>query len=195
MYHAQQNKRIPTEQAFRAPGSVFRDQRGFTLVEMIVAIFIFSIVMVIATGSLITVIGANRKAQAVKSVMNNLNFSLDSMARAIRVGTDYDCGVSACAVDGSSEFSFIDTDGREVMYRLNDETSRIERSVDGGTFLTLTAPEVVVEYLRFYADGFESNDGEQPRVLIVLGGTAGETERTRTTFNLQTMVSQRILDR
>lgn len=48
-------------------------QKGFTLVEMIVAIFVFSVVMVISTGALVSIIGANRKAQSVKSVMNNVD--------------------------------------------------------------------------------------------------------------------------
>ena len=150
--------------------------------------------MVIATGSLVSILGANRKAQAVKAVMNNLNFALDSMNRAIRVGTDYDCGVPACDTSGSSVFGFIDTDGNDVTYRLNDATSRIERSVNNAAFSPLTSPGVVVERLTFYADGESGSDSRQPRVLIVIGGEAGE-EKTRTQFDLQTLISQRILDR
>jgi prepilin-type N-terminal cleavage/methylation domain-containing protein len=169
-------------------------QQGFTLIEMIVSIFIFSIVMVIATGSLVTILGANRKAQAVKTVMNNLNFALDSMTRAIRVGTDYDCGVPSCDTSGSTEFSFVDTDGDKILYRLNESTSRIERSVNGGSFSTLTSPGVTVERLMFYADGESESDAKQPRVLIIVGGEAGEG-KSRTRFDLETLISQRILDR
>lgn len=190
MYHVSHNKRNPHP----ASRISMRTQRGFTLIEMIVSIFIFSIVMVIATGSLVTILGANRKAQAVKSVMNNLNFALDSMTRSIRTGTGYDCGVPNCASEGSTEFSFIDTDGREVTYRLNASEDRIERSVDNGGFSALTSPGMTVERLRFFADGEGENDNMQPRVLIVVGGEAG-VERARTRFDLQTLVSQRILDR
>lgn len=173
---------------------ILRQQKGFTLIEMVVSIFIFSVVMVIATGALVTILGANRKAQAVKAVMNNLNFALDSMTRAIRVGTDYDCGTPSCDTVGSSQLSFIDTDGDDITYRLNASTDRIERSVNGGTFSPLTSPGVAVERLMFYADGESGSDNMQPRVLIVVGGEAGET-KTRTRFDLQTLISQRILDR
>ncbi len=172
-----------------------RGNGGFTLIEMIVSIFIFSIVMVIATGSLVTILGANRKAQAVKAVMNNLNFSLDSMTRAIRVGTNYDCGVSSCATSGSTEFMFTSTDGEDITYRLNQATNRIERREgSAGAFYALTAPDVTIERLKFYADGESESDTNQPRVLIVLSGVAGDA-RTQTRFDLQTLVSQRILDR
>jgi prepilin-type N-terminal cleavage/methylation domain-containing protein len=169
--------------------------RGFTLIEMMVSVFLFSIVIVIATGALVSILGANRKAQAVKSVMNNLNFALDSMTRSIRTGTDYDCGTAQCdPTNGTSEFSFTDTDGRDVIYRLNNATERIEREVDKEGFLPLTSPGVIVERLTFYVDGESDTDREQPRVLIILKGEAGEG-KTLTTFNLETLVSQRILDR
>ncbi len=176
--------------------SSFHGNGGFTLVEMIVAIFIFSIVMVVAVGALVSVVEANRKAQGVKSVMNNLNFALDSMTRAIRVGTEYSCGVANCTIDGSESFSFLSTDGQNVTYSFNKESARIERTMDGGvTIQTMTAPEVTVEELRFYLAGESPSDEAQPRVLIITKGLAGPTGKTQTEFSLETMVTQRILDR
>ncbi|HYF13005.1 MAG TPA: type II secretion system protein [Candidatus Paceibacterota bacterium] len=69
-------------------------QRGFTLVELLVSVAIFTVVMVIALGSLLAISAANRKAETMKSVMNNLNFALDSMSRTIRTGFSYHCGSS-----------------------------------------------------------------------------------------------------
>ncbi len=175
--------------------SGLRTQRGFTLVEMIVAIFIFSVVMIIATGALVNILDANRKAQTEKSVINNLNFALDSMTRAIRVGTDYNCGVSNCATTGSTQFLFNNADGNPVTYRFNQTAKQIERSINGGSFLTVTAPEVQINTLQFYADGISTSDGEQPRVLIILEGQSGEKTRTKTTFSIETLVTQRLLDR
>lgn len=176
------------------PSSSFY-KRGFTLVEMIVAVFIFSIVMLIAVGALVSIIEANRKAQNVKSVMNNLNFALDSMTRAIRVGGTYDCGGS-CASDGTEEFTFISTDGEEIRYRYNTIDQSIERSIDVGlSYQALTAPEVNVEFLKFYVTGENPTDNEQPRVLIVVKGVVGPDDRTRTEFSLETLVTQRLLDR
>jgi prepilin-type N-terminal cleavage/methylation domain-containing protein len=64
-------------------------QAGFTLIEMLVSIALFAIVMVVCVGALLSLVGANKKAQALESVMNNLNISLDDMARSIREGTNF----------------------------------------------------------------------------------------------------------
>src|SRR3989344_9208579 len=73
---------------------------GFTLIEMIVSIALFAVVMTVAVGALLSLTGANEKAQAPQSVMNNLNISLDSMVRNIRMGRDYRCvGPTASLTD------------------------------------------------------------------------------------------------
>ncbi|KXJ99089.1 MAG: hypothetical protein UZ19_OD1000511 [Parcubacteria bacterium OLB19] len=65
--------------------------QGFSLIEMIVALGIFSIVVTTAVGSLIVVISNNQKLQAEQSAMTNLAFALDSMTREIRMGYAYVC--------------------------------------------------------------------------------------------------------
>lgn len=72
-------------------------QLGFTLVEMIVALAVFSVVVTIAVGALLVLIASNEQLQQEQSVMTNLSFALDSMAREIRTGTSYYCN-SAMAV-------------------------------------------------------------------------------------------------
>lgn len=71
------------------------DERGFTLVEMIVALGIFAVVALVAVGALTKIIDANRKSQTLKSAINNISFALESMSREIRLGTNYDCEVSS----------------------------------------------------------------------------------------------------
>ena len=72
------------------------NKKGFTLIEMLVSISIFMSVMVIAMGSLISIINANKKSQAMKSVVDNVTFVLDSISRKVELGDDYKCssGVS-----------------------------------------------------------------------------------------------------
>ena len=68
-----------------------REQRGFTLIEMMVSISIFAIVAVVAIGALLKIVDANKKAQSLETSINNLNFILDSMTREMRVGSKYNC--------------------------------------------------------------------------------------------------------
>ncbi len=78
----------PTGRLFANPTRV---SRGFTLVEIIVSLAIFSVVATVALGALIKIVDANRKAQTLHSAITNLNFALESMSREMRVGTKYHC--------------------------------------------------------------------------------------------------------
>ena len=66
-------------------------QSGFTLIEMIVSLGVFSIVVTVAIGALLVLVAANEQLQGEQSVMTNLSFALDSMTREIRTGTNYYC--------------------------------------------------------------------------------------------------------
>lgn len=184
-------------------------QKGFTLIELIVALAVFTIVVLISIGSLFSIIHSNRKAQAQKSVMNNLQFAVESMTRSMRVGTLYHCDASVSPLDGrrncasgagSDSIAFEYSGGDEldvndqVVYRLQDKA--IERSVDGGdNYIPITAPEVEVDNLRFFVNGALDDDLIQPQVLIVIQGHAGtSTVESLTEFNIQTFVTQRELD-
>jgi len=68
-----------------------KKQRGFTLIEMIVSLGVFSVVVTIAVGALLTIIATNQQLQKEQNVMINLSFTLDRMTREIRTGTDYYC--------------------------------------------------------------------------------------------------------
>lgn len=74
-------------------------QRGFTLIEMIVSLALFSVVVTVAIGALLVLVGSNEDLQGEQSVMTNLSFALDSMTREIRTGTRYYC-VSAGSQTG-----------------------------------------------------------------------------------------------
>ncbi len=69
----------------------WRREDGFTLIEMIVSLAIFSFVVTIAVGSLIVLLSTNRMMQEEQSVMTNLSFALDAMTREIRTGSGYVC--------------------------------------------------------------------------------------------------------
>jgi type II secretory pathway pseudopilin PulG len=173
-----------------------------------VAVAIFAIVMTVAAGSLLAVIEADHKAQAQKSVMNNLNFALESMSRMVRVGTRYHCGTitapgllenPADCPGGGTLFAFEGAGGDDadaadqIVFRLR--SGQMEQSTDGGTsYLPFTAPEVVIEDMDFYVTGSDPGDNEQPRVILTVRGYAG-VRRARSEFNVETSITQRILDR
>ena len=66
-------------------------QSGFTIVEMIVSLALFSVVVTVSVGALLVLIASNERFQEEQSVMTNLSFALDSMSREIRTGINYFC--------------------------------------------------------------------------------------------------------
>jgi len=209
----------------RTHSSIARSTAGFTLVEMMVAVSLFSIVMTVSVGSLLSMVDANRKAQALQSVMNNLNVALDGMVRNIRMGGTYHCGTSdetskitlseaADCIQGGDLLSF------EAFGKSKNDVSdqwvywfdngRLYKSEDArATTLPITAPEIQIDSFRIFVTGSEgtlNDDGDtvQPKVVFSIQGTAGSAEndygvignreKIRTTFNIQAVASQRLLD-
>ncbi len=173
---------------------------GFTLAELLVSVAIFSVVVTVAIGALLTVLNANRKAQALQTVMNNLNFALEQMSRDIRVGTDYRCGPgTAPLADCTGQaLGYTSHDGvTRVLYEL-DGAGQITRSIDGGQAQPVTASDITIEGINFIVSG-PANDAYQPKVLFALRGYTGKDDpghpELKTYFNLQTTVSARLLDR
>ncbi|MDO8552390.1 MAG: type II secretion system protein [bacterium] len=184
--------------------------RAFTLVEIIVSVGLFAVVMLISVGALLSLTGANRKAQALQSVMNNLNIALDGMVRSIRMGSDYHCragsfigdGSDDCAIAGGTVFSFEALDGDrsttadQWFYSYDSVKETIYRSINGdNTRVALMSPEIQIKKMKFYVVGSAPGDTDQPKVVIAIEGVAGAASvKTKTTFNIQATAVQRVLD-
>lgn len=173
--------------------SVVKKNKGFTLIEMLVAVAIFSIVLVISMGAILTIIDANRKAQTLSSVMNNLNFALESMTRTIKTGVDPSLSGGVLTVDAidltSGNFS-----RREVSFRLDetDGQGQIVRQVGSGSWIPITSDEVDIDQLSF--SQFGDGDFNQPKTVIFIEGTVSIASNIQSVFKIQTSISQRRLD-
>jgi len=169
---------------------------GFTLIELMVAVSIFIIVMTISMGSIIGVFDANRKSRSLTTVLNNLNLAVESMSKEMLFGKNYHCGSGTVTVPqncptGDNLMSFLSSDNIQITYRFNNQS--IEKRVNSGDFIAVTAPEIVIDDLVFYTLGAGTSDTLQPKVVIKIQSHAG-TGAGQTDFTLQTLVSQRTLD-
>jgi prepilin-type N-terminal cleavage/methylation domain-containing protein len=175
-----------------------KNDKGFTLIELMVAISIFIIIMTVSMGSILGVFDANRKSRSLKTVLNNLNLAVESMSKEIRFGKNYHCGSASdtgtntqnCP-SGNVLMSFLSSGGVQITYRFNNQT--IERKVGAGSFVAVTAPEIIIDDLTFYTLGSGTSDLLQPKVLMKIKSHAG-TGKSQSDFSLQTLVSQRTLD-
>ncbi len=173
---------------------------GFTLIEVMVSVSIFTIISTIGIGALLSMNNAYKRSRSQRTAVDSLTFILDSMSRDIRTGSQYSCGGSGDCYDinGSDTFSFRDQDNRMVKYTFNTTDKTIERVIDNGTSENITTPETVsVENLSFRMKSEsapnQQNDMVQPFVVISIFGEATYAQVV-TPLRLQTSVTQRLLD-
>lgn len=183
--------------------------KGFTLIEMMVSVGLFAVVMTIGLGAIVSVIDGNKKSHAINSVVANLNFAVESMTREIKTGSKYYCGISnqltspqssaGCSQNiAYTDISFLSAEGKGITYSWDSQQGRIKKQVHtinaSSAFLPLTGSEISISLLNFYMKIPSPVAKEQPRVFMVLKGTASTSPTSVSNFSLQTTVSQRILN-
>ncbi len=193
------------------------NQAGFTLVELMVSLSLFIIVVLALVGSLYNINNASRKVQAMRTVMDNLNFSMESISRTVRTGSDIICNedstVRNCpltsAVAENTKLTVHSTLGENayISYRYVLDTitnkGRIEKrkdtvlsngTIDPGDWLAITSPEIDIQKFSFYVTGVDTTptgDLTQPSVIIKMEGVAAAGADNIAPFAVQTYLSQR----
>jgi prepilin-type N-terminal cleavage/methylation domain-containing protein len=161
-------------------------RKGFTLIELLVSIGLFSVITSIAVGGFASILRSERQAAGLLAANSNVSLSIEQMAREIRTGYNF-CTLRSCLL---SELNFRNARGEDVSYRL--EGGAVERRVNAGVYQKITADNVDVKYLKFYIQGREAGDGEQPRVTIAIGVSSKEPGLSGNIANLETTVSARL---
>lgn len=199
-------------------------KRGFTLLEMIVSLGIFSLVAVVAVGSLVRITGLNRRAQSLQSAMDNVSFALESMTRNMRYGIGFQCTrdssfsensttATVCAHSASNKgilFTSTKTDpeGCPLIHaywfdkkNVNGENrwsiKKSEQTTCRGEIRPETAVSIVDEKnvtLTNVEFAVLLGTKEYSLASFKIEGYAGKRESEQTKFTVQTAVSQRISD-
>lgn len=194
--------------------------QGFTLIELMVSLTIFSIVMMVSVGALLSIIDINAKAQALYSATTNLSFALDSMTREIRTGYHYYCKDST----GTAQESFPNADSTadcinkdfisfsrekdnvQVGYRRREIDGKgvLEQKVASGNWVQITSLDVVVDEFSLTVQNSEpyytdtsytvGSDISQPVIDFRLKGYVNNGLDEDTDFNIQSRIVERRLD-
>ncbi len=198
--------------------------KGFTLVELLVSIAIFSMVFVSASGAFVSVLDAYQKITKTRVSVDNLTNALESLVREAKTGTNYHCGSTLplttpldCA-SGDTYFAFVNTNVPRILSGGSQTPSivykfvacpsafpycgRIQRSDDGGVNffpVTVAPPDLMITDLKFIAIGSTPfSDATlnvvQPQVTIVIRGYVTLKGGVTAPFSVQTTASQRNLD-
>lgn len=166
-------------------------ERGFTLIEMMVAVGVFAIVVTITSSTFITSLKGQQKSIAMQNMADNGRYAMEIMAKEIRMGKEF--------TSGSDFIQFVSNMpnrmGKTVRFSFDAANSQILFDDDIGTSgddEPITAANSVVQALRFTVSLANPND--QPRITIVLGISAGgATPEAASSMILQTSISPRSL--
>lgn len=179
--------------------------KGFTLIELMVATSIFVIVMLASMSSLFILLNSGKSSRALRSAMDNVNFAMESITRSIRMGTNYYCASSGATVNltdlTSSNVQDCNSGGTLIAFKPQDATAlyktayqlsngSIQMTMNGGPWTSITSSDVTIDQLRFFVKGSSPTDNIQASVYIIVKGTV-TTKEGSISFSLQTMASQR----
>lgn len=178
-------------------------ERGMTLIELLVGIFIFSLVLGAASGLFVSAIQNQNRALSSQQLLSQTSYLAEYVGKAIRmakkdvdgncvsVKLNYATTTSGSGIkfknylDQCQEF-FREWDGTAQVYRLKEDKA--------GSQNYLTSPNLdVVSFNIGTSDSWDQDDDLQPRVTMFLEiRKAGSGPRPK--IKIQTTISQRRLD-
>ncbi len=177
-------------------------EKGFTLVEMIIAIFIFSIVFGAASGLFVSAIKNQSRTLANQQLLDQTSYTIEYIGRAIRMAKK---DIEGSCI--SAKLNYATTTSGEGGIKFKnylDQCQEFFRDCGGGvcklrenkngTVSDLTSPNLYVESFNVgHSDSWGQDDNLQPRVTLfseIRKAGAGNQPKIK----IQTTISQRQLD-
>jgi prepilin-type N-terminal cleavage/methylation domain-containing protein len=154
--------------------------KGFTLVELLVVLGLFSSIATLVLGALFNTQAINVRLQETQAILDNVNLSTQTITRDIRFGSDFYGTTTlpelmssiptvrrSCpeSIGGCSVLVFkpaeTSNDLDRVVYYLKQGILYKEERPYGGTpaLLQMTASDVTIDSLKFYVKGAQTADG------------------------------------
>jgi prepilin-type N-terminal cleavage/methylation domain-containing protein len=99
------------------------NNKGFTIVELLIAVALFSVVISITSGVFIRSLRTQRIITSFIAANSNASLAMEQMAREIRTGQDFCSGPNiGCAADSGifQELIFTNARGQQAKYELSE---------------------------------------------------------------------------
>ncbi|MBU4338755.1 prepilin-type N-terminal cleavage/methylation domain-containing protein [Patescibacteria group bacterium] len=181
-----------------------QNEKGISLVELVVAVSIFSLVMIAATGIFINAMKAQKAIIAKQNVANNMRYIMEFMTKELRMarvnntdptltfndGDENDDGTFLTVKNGNfSRISFENGFGNTVLYKFDSANEKILRKEGAVAEQTVSSNEISITGLNFKINNWNLTAGSAPLITIFMtaeakNGVGGE-------IDVQTSVSPR----
>ena len=164
------------------------NKKAFTLVELLVAVMIFSLIGGIAAGVFTTGLRAQRKSLASQEILSQTSYLMEYISRALRMarkditGTCIDAMLNYKIID--SGIAFMNYKGECQKFYLMGSQLKEEKA---GVISDLTSGDLQVANFNINLIGQTQTDDLQPRATLFLEIQGKEQSKIK----IQTTVSQR----
>jgi len=176
---------------------------AYTLIEVLVAVTIFSIFIAGPTGLFITSLRGQRKALATMEIVDTTSYTLEYISRALRMAKKDLNGICLATAKLNYEKTHINQGLKFLNYQGNcqeffrewDATSTVYRlkEVKAGNENYLTPSDLnIISFDIGPNDSWDQEDDLQPRVTIFF--EIQKQNQPETKIRFQTTISQRNLD-
>jgi len=156
--------------------------KGFTIIELLVALAIFSLVIVSMAAVAVSVIKSQRKGFVLQESQENARYILESMSKEIRMSK-----IISNAGDGLSTLNITNSKGEDVDYRFVSQ--KLQRQVNGGGWQDLSSANLEITG-GFYIRKSASPNRAAVTVVMQVESTTGQVEE-QTEIHLQSTISSR----
>lgn len=168
-----------------------KQSKGFSIIELIVALGIFSIVITVVAIFFNNSIISQRRIISSQNIQDNIRYAIEFISREIRMGKDFNVGEGAQSLGGflvSDTLSFTNANGKLVTYSWdkNIQSQNYHLILRNGN--PIISPQVEVDDFKF----FISQDSA-PKITIYLEAKLRGAKKLeeKVPLRLQTTISPR----
>ena len=185
------------------------DNKGYTLIEIMVAVAVFAVVIAAPAGFFASAVKGQQKALVSQGLTSSISYNLEYISRALRMAKKDDINDINC-LSGHKVNYELTRGGEGIKFRnYQDECQEFYREYDAvnqvyrikeaknGSNNYLTPSNLDILYFEIGPnDSWDQSDYEQPKVTIFFEAKGVEYEKAelQPVLKVQTSVSQRNLD-
>ena len=174
---------------FQVPSSKFYDKNGFTLVEILVAIGIFSLVISVAVGTFVGGSSSQKKIMELSDTQREAGYLMETVSRELRMATAIDPSQEK---NSDSDIEFTNYENILIEYCRADQNGSC--NIAGKYFARdgeiINSSSIEITDLTFYTS--ETFANVQPVITVVM--KVKSTGRYGTEFTLQNSIALRLYE-
>lgn len=183
--------------------------KGFTLIETLVAVTLFTFVTFVAVSALFSLQEFNNKLKITKKIYENVYLSMDIISSDLKQGTNFEnlyysslsgegniCSASpgGNSFDSCLSFDYLNVGNSNSSSRVGYylESGKIKKYSDPTVTQSITSDDIEITKLKFVLVGtnnFSAGDTQQPMMKIIVKGKSKTVPITN--FYIESLISQR----